>query len=66
MRILIRLSVLIAVFACAISVLSANQLYNSEIEQYRRMKIEELREFIKSDPESPVPYVELGDRHLRS
>ncbi len=66
MRSLIRLSVLVAVFVCTISVLSANQLYNSEIEQYRRMKINELREFVKSDPSSPVPYVELGDRYLRS
>ena len=57
--------VLVTLFCCfAGLLLHANSLYNKEIGKYSMMDIKELEEFVKTDPDSPVPYVALGDKYM--
>ncbi len=60
----LKLLIIISIFF-TFCLLSANELYNSEIHIYRVMETDSLVKFCESNPDSPVPYVELGDRYLR-
>ncbi len=44
--------------------LAANAIYNRDIERLRIMKMKQLESLVKTNPSSPTPYVELGNRYL--
>ncbi len=54
------------IFIFILTNLSANTLYNTEIGRYRVMPIKKLEEFVNTKPDSPVPYVALGDKYFES